>query len=107
MELTFEKEVSGWYIVLPEWEGKKAELQMVAGADVLLDLLSESKNTVKMEVRRDDFLEKTATLNKIRHDNFGADYTYNSESLQANFWLCPVVLFLFNEYPKTLFIKTL
>ena len=39
-QLAFVKEKSGrWYIDLPEWEGAHANLEMVAGADLLLDHL--------------------------------------------------------------------
>ena len=34
---TFNKEQGNWYIDLSNWYGTKAELQMVAGADSLLD----------------------------------------------------------------------
>ena len=39
-QLAFVKEeTERWYIDLPEWEGAHANLQMVAGADLLLDHL--------------------------------------------------------------------
>ena len=38
--LKFNKESNGkWYIDLPKWKGKKSALQMVCGADKLLDLI--------------------------------------------------------------------
>jgi hypothetical protein len=39
-----------WYIDLPDWTGSKAELQMVAGADTLLDEISDGKDEVTLEV---------------------------------------------------------
>ena len=39
---TFNKEQGCWYIDLPNWEGTKGELQMVGGADTLLDRLSNN-----------------------------------------------------------------
>ena len=38
MELKFYKEEGKWYIDIP-WDGDKSELEMVMGADVLLDEL--------------------------------------------------------------------
>ena len=35
--LKFNKEADRWYIDLPDWTGTKGELEMVAGADTLLD----------------------------------------------------------------------
>jgi hypothetical protein len=35
----FEKEKDNrWYIILPEWTGEKEELEMVCGADSMLDI---------------------------------------------------------------------
>ena len=38
----FNKEDGKWYIDLPDWTGTKGELQMVGGADTLLDHLSNN-----------------------------------------------------------------
>ena len=50
MILSFVKEESNkWYVVLPEWEGDKEELEMVLGADELLDRLSSYGDSVRVE----------------------------------------------------------
>ena len=36
----FYKEDNKWFVDLPEWEGEKDDLEMVMGADLLLDILS-------------------------------------------------------------------
>ena len=49
--LKFEKENDDkWYIVLPEWEGAHNELEMVAGADVLLDSISKDGKYCEINV---------------------------------------------------------
>lgn len=45
---TFNKEQGNWYIEMLNWYGTKAALQMVAGADTLLDQLSENGTTVNV-----------------------------------------------------------
>ena len=50
---TFNKEQGCWYIDLPDWTGTKAELQMVAGADTLLDHLSNNGTTVNIALSTD------------------------------------------------------
>ena len=50
---TFNKEQGKWYIVLPTWEGTKGELQMVGGADTLLDHLSNNGDTVLIDLLTD------------------------------------------------------
>ena len=44
--LKFNKEADRWYIDLPDWTGTKGELEMVAGADTLLDELDLDKDNV-------------------------------------------------------------
>ncbi len=51
MELLFEKEENNnWYVVLPEWEGSKEELQMVSGADTMLDIIAQGNTTVILDM---------------------------------------------------------
>ena len=45
---TFNKDNNNWYIDLPNWTGTKGELQMVGGADTLLDHLSNNGTTVNV-----------------------------------------------------------
>jgi len=42
----YKTEVGRWYVDLPEWEGSVDELEMVAGADLFLELLSQGEETV-------------------------------------------------------------
>ena len=36
----FYKDEIGWFVDLPEWTGEKWELQMVAGADLFLEMIN-------------------------------------------------------------------
>ena len=47
-ELTFEKEGSSWYIVLPNWVGPKSALLMVGGAHKILDEISEDRKSTRL-----------------------------------------------------------
>lgn len=41
-KLTFVKEDDHrWFVVLPEWGGDKDELEMILGADTMLDVLAD------------------------------------------------------------------
>ena len=52
----FNKEDGKWYIDLPDWTGTKGELQMVGGADTLLDVLdTNNNNKVYVEVDTEIF----------------------------------------------------
>jgi hypothetical protein len=103
--LTFNKEDKKWYIYLPEWEGDKAELEMVAGADRLLDVLSGDKDTVTIEVSEEP-LEDAIKLKKLHHLYGGADYKVENCPGVDRAWLCKVTKFVYGGYmPNRLFIK--
>jgi hypothetical protein len=105
--LTFNKEDKKWYIYLPEWEGDKAELEMVAGADILLDHLSHNKDTVSVIVSEEE-LDDSIILNKKYNINGGADYKPVNNDVVYNVWLCGVTKFVFGGYmPNKLYLKSL
>ncbi|MET3500543.1 hypothetical protein ABIC45_002134 [Mucilaginibacter rubeus] len=52
----FIKEDNGrWYIDLPDWQGVKADLEMVEGADTMLDYVGEGSNEVKLLLAEEPF----------------------------------------------------
>ena len=103
MHLNFEKENTGWYIVLPEWKGSKAALAMVAGADTMLDRLSNNTYKVSLEVHLEEQDSSFIKLSKVRNCWFnGADYvTCSGHKL----WLCNVTKFVFGYLPETIYVK--
>ena len=54
-EHRFVREGMGWYIDLPEYllqGGDKGDLQMVSGADTMLDIIAEEKSEVTLPPAR-------------------------------------------------------
>ena len=105
--LTFNKEKSGrWYIYLPDWGGPKAALEMVAGADTLLDSLCNGEDTVILYVDTKLFsdADKTLTYETPQVNGDGAFYlTETSERV----WLCGVTEFVFGVMPPKIFCKVI
>lgn len=105
-ELTFEKEGSSWYIVLPNWVGPKSALLMVGGAHKILDEISDQmgKKVVKILVNT----TKEISPYTLRRSSYtltgGAFYDYRGE---GDVWLCPVTLFVFSKYPKMISFQPL
>jgi hypothetical protein len=103
----YKTEENRWYIDLPEWKGSQADLEMVAGADKMLDILSENGDQIKIEVD-DDYTNKnnthvTLVLDK-KHPQIlggGADYYWGEEKI----WLCDVTKFVFGYFPKYINFK--
>lgn len=98
-DYTFNKEEGQWYIDLPQWTGSKAELQMVGGADTLLDHLSNNGNTVSLSLSSDkECPYGYHTLKRIvQTPPNGCIYHLGYTPI----WLCNVTKFVFNDkFPK-------
>jgi len=126
----FYKENGMWYIDLPEFLeaglGTKNNLLMVAGADTLLDILSDNGTETTIEFGDEPFIGHNVQLNLIEMGkdqtlldavghapvDYGAYYTaYNTQWLGYEFkissvWLCPVTEYVFNGgYPKNIYLR--
>ncbi len=100
-----------WYVDLPEWEGDKFDLEMVAGADTMLNIISEDQNNVWLTLS-EEFFEGADKLEFVRleskWDN-GAYYkldTYKGLEINLEMWLCDVTKFVFGDFPKEIFLST-
>ena len=100
-----------WFVDLPKFiaeGGDKADLEMIAGADEMLDLLSHNGNEIMLhisETKKDCRLE--LQLLKAYDGLEGSDYMAISEEKNKTFqiWLCSMVLYVFGYYPKNLYIN--
>jgi len=108
----FIKEETGrWYIDLPEWTGDKAELQMVAGADTMLDYVANGNNEVEL-ILSETIFEGANSL-KLLHDygketGGGGIYLleeYEGEVLNQEMWLCEVTEWVFGRLPEVIYFK--
>ena len=101
---TFNKEQGNWYIDLPDWQGTKPELQMVAGADTLLDHLSNNGCMVKISMSIDKLSPVGfQTLKRIiQTPPNGCVYHLGFTPV----WLCNVTKFVFDGlFPKQIHFK--
>lgn len=101
-KITFVKEDDNrWFVVLPEWEGDKDDLEMILGADTMLDVLADGNTVVDLLLSDEPFNHKFE-LKFIREDMGGSFYQVD-EPLSMEIWLCSVVKFVFGEFPKTIY----
>jgi len=108
MELKFKKNWFGrWYIDLPQYlkeGGKKADLEMVAGADTMLDYIGRGKRRVKLRVSEEPNFPYAIHLFKHEEDDCGATY-FNSEVTDQTVWLCNVTKYVFGGYhPEDIYV---
>jgi hypothetical protein len=98
----FHKEETGkWYIDLPEWTGNKADLEMVEGADTMLDHVGSGSNEVILMLSEEPF-EGSAMLklmyNYSKETGGGGIYLledYEGKKLNQEMWLCEVTEWVF------------
>jgi phosphopantothenoylcysteine synthetase/decarboxylase len=120
----YKTEENRWYIDLPEYIesgiGTLENLEMVCGADILLDIVSKGRDKVKLEITTIepdiyDILgyDELKLISDNNDDISGATYKLveeNNYNIKGDFqvWLCPVTLFVFNdEYPTKIWFKVL
>jgi hypothetical protein len=116
----YQEEDGRWYIDLPEYiesgVGTKSNLEMVAGADTFLSTLAQGETSITLKFTDEEFVNHDVEL--IRSSNHGytseliddveldAGAWYTVKDNDHDLWLCPVVLYLFNNtYPKNIFIQ--
>jgi hypothetical protein len=100
-----------WYIDIPGWTGSKAELEMVQGADTMLDIVSG--NTAECYLKLSDQPFDNAEVSILEHTRIqnhggGGDYIlekYQSETINHKIWLCEVTLQVFNGLPESIYLK--
>ena len=107
MELTFEKWEDGrWFVVLPDYDGDQEDLEMIDGADKLLDILTTDGLYVNLSVSLKE-VPGMFHLQLVKHDEIGATYevTNHGYFLHKDIWLCNVVHYLFGEHPEIIYFE--
>ena len=113
----FSKEGSLWYVDLPGYPGSKADLLMVANADVLLERLSRGAPSVSVRVaiEHDAIFSKQADLvlakTEVSPTDWGVYKVFNQvegkfANLPKEIGLCPVNKFVWGGvHPDVIFME--
>lgn len=110
--LKFYKESDNrWYVDLPDWKGSKADLEMVMGADTMLEYMSEGDDKVWVtlsegEFENSDKLEFIRPAIEIQNGAFYKLEKYRGIELNLELWLCDVTIFVLGHFPETIYIST-
>ena len=103
--LGFKKVNRKWYSDIKNWPKAYEEHQlMVAGADKLLEELSNGKNYVTLQIKKEPF-PNSIHLTKIEEDEWGG--AYKSDRIDYTVWLCNVTKFVFGEHPENIYFKVI
>lgn len=109
----FLKEPSGWYIDLPpfiEQGGSKEALQMVEGADIMLDIIGDGKDTVVLDIDTEPFAGAVSLVLTEKCDPYiGGGYylmeEWDGKKIRLNMWLCGVTEWVFGTIPPVIFVR--
>ena len=109
----FIKEGGNWYIDLPEYleqGGTKGDLQMVEGADTMLDIISGSKEEVTLLLERKKFegadrLELVERCDPYIGGGYYLLHSFQGKEYNHRMWLCGVTEFVFGDLPKEIFLR--
>jgi rubrerythrin len=110
-KLKFYKEADErWYVELPEWEGSKADLEMVAGADTMLNYMAEGNNYVNLHLSEEAFdgADKLEFIRIATEIGNGAHYimrSYAGIEFNLEMWICDVCMFVFNKFPMNIYLS--
>lgn len=109
---TFNREDSDrWYIDLPDYPGQHADLEMVSGADTMLEYVGLGRPQVTLVLSEEAF-EGASQLTLIDDQSDqpggGGIYllkAYNGEEINQEMWLCEVTAWLFGKLPQVIWFK--
>ena len=106
-QLGFIKDPDGrWYADLQNWPMDRSHLEMVQGADDLLDELSGKKNYITLKISQHTTAvnvgKNEALLTLVNKEDNGLSGTYavSGGFKTKEVWLCPVINFVFMGVPK-------
>lgn len=98
-----------WYADIPEWTGSKEELMMVAGADTMLDVLSNRGIEIDLDISKKNFPgAMSLELLRVGQNEGGGYYRMmrNGHEIMPELWLCDVTKFVFNgPMPEVIYIR--
>lgn len=102
IELEFMRLSNRWFINIP-YDDDVNDLQMVDGADKLLDEIAEGRRIVRIIATTSDNISKPDyILEKIKEDNMGGTYTITGVTNVKQLWLCTKLIF--NNFPNQIYI---
>ena len=104
-KLKFVKLSNRWFVDIP-WNGDIEDLEMVCGADLLLESICDNNFYVTIELSTVEQENKDIILSKIKEDEFynGCYYKVSSFEFKGEIWLCNVTKHVLNEFPDKIYL---
>ena len=109
----FYKNGREWFVDLPEYlekGGSVGNLEMVEGADTMLNIIAEDKEEVILYMSTEKLVNSDhLTLKEKCEPLKGGAYYFMKEfegkEINLTMWLCQVVEFVFGDIPTNIFVR--
>lgn len=102
MRINFVKLTDKWFADIVNWSGSVMDLEMVNGADVFLEKISEGRRYLSLIVSAGP-MENAYKFDWLNYDGEGTEYV--CEETGDIIWLCPVTITVFGEFPQNIYFK--
>lgn len=108
----YKDEENKWYIDLPDFieqGGFVEELEMVAGADIMLDILSNFSDKITLQISLEPFEDAAQLIKSVEQSCIsGANYDVILKQFKSPLpiWLCDVTKYVFGDFPTIIYFKT-
>ena len=99
-----------WYVDIPEWQGTRADLEMVEGADAMLEYIGLGKAEVVLSLAEEPFLgaSELKLIRDCKDDLGGGIYlleNYDGDTIEQQMWLCEVTNWVFGKLPYIIYFR--
>jgi hypothetical protein len=102
-----------WFIDLPEYieqGGNQGDLQMVDGADTMLEVMAGEGDSVTLTIATEPFtgadeLVLTEKCDPLIGGGYYLMKNYRGKEINQNMWLCQVTEFVFGDLPARIFVR--
>lgn len=97
-----------WFADIQKWSGPTSDLEMMLGADTMLDIIAQGEREVVLGLSNTPAIFLITSLEFVSKKESGAEYTLsviNGIGFQdLKVWLCIEIIALFGGYPKNIYI---
>lgn len=106
----FYKTATGkWFLDLPDWGGSLDDLQMVEGADTMLDIVSGHTDECHIIMSDEAFegADRFKLVEDLSSTVGGGNYvmeTYKGREINHAMWLCDVTVHVFHGLPDAIYV---
>jgi len=109
----FIREGIRWFIDVPEYleqGGARADLEIVSGADIMLDIIAGKENEITLELDTAPFPDaEELILTELGDPRLGAGYyhmkQFENKEIDKYLWLCDVTRFVFGDIPEKIYLR--